>query len=129
VLGLFLGAGGCSRQGAARDPAEHGFGGDQGAAAEVVFLTPEVERGLNTLGRERGGVEYGRRDALLGSRPDGPLLASAEWPEAARASLERPWYVYVRDDARRFTFFLPERGRGRERGGWYSGGLAPFSDP
>ncbi|MCC6322573.1 MAG: hypothetical protein IT438_14185 [Phycisphaerales bacterium] len=77
------------------------FGGDQGASAEVVFAPVEVG--------DWGAPEYGRRDAQLSVREDGPLLATSQWPEPERASLENPRYLYIRDRDGRYTYFVPDR--------------------
>lgn len=77
------------------------FGGDQGRSAEVVFSP--LDNG--------GGAEweFARRDWAMSVRGDAPLLATTQWPEPERASLENVRRVYIRDRDGSYTYFLPDR--------------------
>ncbi|MFN7020425.1 MAG: hypothetical protein ACK4WH_03750 [Phycisphaerales bacterium] len=101
LCGLAL-AGGCASSVPRIETASASrFGGDQGRWAEVVF--PPPERG--------GGAEweFARRDRALSVRGDAPLLATTQWPEPGRASLENVRRVYIRDRDGSYTYFLPDR--------------------
>jgi hypothetical protein len=115
---MLAGLAGCAGPVPRREASAAAYAGNQGSASETVFSTPEVADAL-ALSNEPVGPEYARRDSLLSADPRGPLLATAEWPEPARASLERPRYIRVRDDRDRFTFFLHERSH-RDRVWWGS---------
>ena len=81
-----------------------GFGGDQAASAELVFAGPE----WTNSAADYGAPEYGRRDYMLSPISNQPILATAEWPEPERASLENPRYLYIRDRDGRYTYFVPD---------------------
>ena len=76
-----------------------GFGGDQGAASEVVFATTP----------DSVGDEFFRRDASLSIYEGQAQIATAQWPEPERTSLENPRYLYLRDRDGRYTYFVPDQ--------------------
>lgn len=78
-------------------------GGALGTASEAVFVRPELAGAIASA----EGAEFGRRDAALSVREAQPLLATAQWPEEERASLERRRYITVSTSASTFLFFLP----------------------
>lgn len=98
--------------------------GDQGGAWEAVLPTPEITAALEGIDPSMF-AEFGRADDRLGAGTDGPLLATAQWPEPARATLERPRQILARDRDGRLTFFETERphhGHSHHqspRRGWY----------
>lgn len=99
---------GCSTSGVPRyDERASVSGGDQAASWEAVFLTPAAEA-IVSSGEAGPADEYARNDGRLGVGEPGPLLATSQWPEPIRASIEHPRYVYIRDDARRMLFFVPD---------------------
>lgn len=97
-------------------------GGGGGAAWEAVFLpagTAAAQVGSEPASR----AEYSRLDGALSLREDGVLLATAQWPEPARPSVERVRRVFQERDARTALFFLPRRERARWgwEWGWRAG--------
>lgn len=50
-----------------------------------------------------------RRDGEVGVRYQEPLLASNQWPEPERASLERPRYISLPNRPDTLLYFRPER--------------------
>lgn len=79
-------------------------GGSLGQASEAIFGSPNF---AVWAAQDLGGAEYARRDAALNPRVEGPLLASNQWPEASRTTLERRRSVTVESSASTFIFFLP----------------------
>jgi len=111
--------GGCTTQVVRREaPSLQAFGGDQGGASEVIFTTPELSAALESDPTLASG-DQSRRDYTLNIRDEQPLLATAEWPQRARASLERPRYVHFRDRDGRLTFFVPDRRDTRHYQHWH----------
>ncbi len=85
-----------------------GGGGGQGGAWEAVFLPAGTAVAL--LGDEPAlRPEYARLDDDLSARREGPLLATAQWPERARPTVTRTRRVFLERDARSVLFFLPRR--------------------
>lgn len=80
--------------------------GHQGSAWETVFATPEVDARLGEMGE---GGEYARRDGALAVREPRPLLATEQWPERERATIERHRRITFPRRAETMIFFLPER--------------------
>ncbi len=97
ALGLF----GCAKQ-APPAPAL-----EVGTSAAGLFALPEVSDEALA-----GGFEGSRRDAALSVGQPGPVLATNEWPEPERATLERARWILVGDsflDSRYSVFYLPPR--------------------
>jgi len=92
-------------------------GGTLGTASEAVFVRPELAGAIASA----DGAEFGRRDGALSVREAQPLLATAQWPEEPRASLDRRRYITVSTSPTTFLFFLPERRDVRRDyyRGWY----------
>lgn len=83
-------------------------GGRQGGAWEAVVASAFVNQRL--AGQDpRSAPEFARADARL-STADGPILATREWPEPARASLDRPRRIYLPTRAENLLYFEQERG-------------------
>lgn len=80
--------------------------GDQGGQWEAVFLPASTYAASELSGP---GWEGARRDDALGVRGPAVVLASTQWPEPARASLERPRRIRLENDARDLLFFTPRR--------------------
>ncbi len=78
-----------------------------GTSAAGLFALPEVSNEALA-----GGFEGSRRDAALAVGQPGPILATNEWPEPERATLERARWIIVGDsfsDSRYSVFYLPPR--------------------
>ena len=60
------------------------------------------------LGDAEGAWWDERRDAAMSYRSDDPLLASGQWPEPIRPTLDRPRYVVLPKRADTLLYFRPE---------------------
>lgn len=80
--------------------------GDQGGQWEAVFLPASTRAAVDATGPM---PDVDRRDGALNVHGPEVLLASTQWPERARASLERPRRVRLERDARDVLFFTPRR--------------------
>src|SRR5262249_10800783 len=96
-----------------------------GGSWSLVFNTPTGTRGTGGAGPEEF-AEYSRNDGVLAARPDGPLLATAEWPERERVSLEYPRRVFLDNRPDQLLFFEYESRYGYGyRGGYRSSPVGP----
>ena len=102
-----LSAGGCTctelDRRAAREPAFD----TQGPSWHSVFQGPSVVGAL-AMTDPRQSPEFSRNDAAMNPRPDGPILATNEWPERERASLAYARRVFIDTRADQFLFFENE---------------------
>lgn len=93
-----------------------------GGSWALVMPTPRTAQLLGASD-PRNAPEYARNDGLLGAGRDGPLLATAEWPEVERPDLYYARRVQLETRAEELLFFDREsRYRGWYRGGYNSGG-------
>ena len=84
--------------------------GNQGGAWEAVFAGAEVSRSERLAGADQAaGPEYARRDDSLSLRPEGPVLATAQWPTPERPSLDRPIWVFIPRSPDTFVVYDQER--------------------
>jgi hypothetical protein len=69
-----------------------------------VFLPAETEEGLIVQGP---GQWESRRDYALSPTQQLPQLATSQWPEPDRVSIERFRRVHLDEDENTLLFFLP----------------------
>jgi hypothetical protein len=87
-------------------PAHRGRPQGAGGSWSLVFSDPMVNDHGNLDSRD--SAEYGRNDYAMAARQDGPLLATAEWPERERASLAYPRRVFLNNQPDQLLFFENE---------------------
>ncbi|GEM_PF-3209877 len=106
-----------------RPATEEAFVGAGGASWDLVFDSPGVTTSLASTDRTRL-AEFSRADQRLNVRPNTPLLASNQWPEAERASLAYSRRVSIPTRADSILFFEGESERRGYRGygAWRGGG-------
>lgn len=130
LLGAGVLLGGCAAPLERRPATEEAFVGDGASSWDLVFDSPSVNRALASADRT-GFAEFHRADRRLNVRPDAPLLASNQWPEAERASLAYPRRVSIPTRADSLLFFEGEserRGyRGDGAGAWRGG--SSYAEP
>ncbi|MBC7772822.1 MAG: hypothetical protein H7210_10035 [Pyrinomonadaceae bacterium] len=82
-----------------------------GGASEAVFLPESTQLVLDEY-PELAEAWEGRRDSAIQPRLDQPVLATAEWPEAPRASLDRYRYISIPRQPENILYFrLPREHR------------------
>lgn len=70
--------------------------GHAGASSDALFDGPEAAEYLLAVGGPGVLPEYARRDDTLGvSTGAGPLLATAQWPQADQPSLDQTRTIYI----------------------------------
>lgn len=76
---------------------------------EAVMLPEATAQDLGDYvpGSSGGAWWDERRDAAMSYRSDGPLLASGEWPEPSRPSLDRPRYIELPKRPETLLYFRP----------------------
>jgi hypothetical protein len=80
-----------------------------GGSSDVLHLPPATERLLGGAGGlSWEGPEYWRRDEALAYSPPQPLLATRQWAEPPRPSLERTRYVWIPTHPNLVEYRLPE---------------------
>lgn len=85
-----------------------------GGTWEAVFLPESTQEALDA-NPDAAQAWEGRRDGTIQLRIDQPVLASAEWPEAPRDSLNRYRYINLGRQPENVLYFRPER---ENRRGW-----------
>jgi hypothetical protein len=114
---------GCATQVPQRE-AMSGYGSrsesGQAGSWESVLSTPEVIERLAATPPD-SLPEFARADYRLSESNPGPVLASGQWPEPDRTSLEYPRYLQIRDRDGRLTYFStrPDYYRRYYGPGWY----------
>lgn len=90
----------------------------RGQSAAAVFAMPAVAERLSDE-QLSALPEYARRDAdLIGSRA-GPMLATAQWPQAPAPSLRDRHYLSLPRNPETYLFFEPlDTGRDHHRARW-----------
>lgn len=84
-----------------------------GSAA--VFLPDSTQQSLD--GYPDASLAWeGRRDASIQPRVDQPVLATAEWPEAPRDTLDSYRYIYLQRQPHNVLYFRPPH---REHRRWW----------
>jgi hypothetical protein len=84
---------------------------------EAVFLPPDTAGALAPMASE-DLPGFDRNDSILTARVAEPLMASSQWPEARRDSIERTRTITISSSTNSFLFFVPERRDGRHRRAW-----------
>lgn len=75
---------------------------------EAVWLPAETAAGVGECGDNWAWWET-RRDSALAVRSPGPLLATDQWPEPARPSMDEVRYISVPSRPETIMYFRPER--------------------
>lgn len=83
--------------------------GGEGGRGGALFLSDAVRRGVDEVDLP-GLPEHVRRDGELAVATPSPLLATAQWPEPARADLSDRRYLYLPERASSQLFFVPGAG-------------------
>ncbi|MDZ4686825.1 MAG: hypothetical protein SH850_17265 [Planctomycetaceae bacterium] len=98
-----LTSGGCARQVAERSTVARSGTVElaQGGAWESVF-GPLHDYDPSAL------PEFGRNDYRLNASQPSALLATSQWPQPERDSLDNVRYLYLRDRDGRITYFGPD---------------------
>ena len=113
---LLGGCAGTLERSAPRD--ERLFVGNQAASSELVFASPSVTRRMLASGEDETTTwEFARSDGRVNTRADGPLLATAQWPEPERASLTFTRSIWISPNPNTITFSQPPSEAGA--GGWW----------
>jgi hypothetical protein len=76
---------------------------------EAVLLPEATAQDLGDYVPGTGGGAWWdeRRDAAMSYRTDEPLLASGQWPEPSRPSLDRPRYIELPKRPETLLYFRP----------------------
>lgn len=82
--------------------------GHMGGSWEALYLTPRAAELLADID-PADLPEYARRDSDLSLTIEGPLLASSQWPQPPRLTVERARRLNIPVNANSQLFLLPER--------------------
>lgn len=99
-------------------PDERLFVGNQASSSELVFASPSVTRQMLASGDDETTTwEFARSDSRMNASADGPLLATAQWPEPERAWLTFTRSVWISPNPNTVTFSQTPSEAGA--GGWW----------
>lgn len=79
---------------------------------EAVVMPEATADEFAAMGRDEMGWAWWeeRRDSAMAARVDGPMLATDEWPDATRPSLDRMRYLSLPTRSETMIYFRPSRG-------------------